>query len=87
MTNLEKLRHFVGSHGDWDRFGVCSLPFVTSSLGFIKTYLVCESGGKDVFESAYPDTTDVIEKTSEIRAKIALEQLIKPKTVETEVLV
>ncbi len=86
MTSLNKLRRFVGLRGNWDKFGICSLPFVQDRYGFVKTYLVCENSRVNVFESAYPDITDVIEQISEARASVILNYLTTPRDVETAVM-
>lgn len=82
MTKLQELRNYVGVRGNWDKFGICALPFVVS-FDITKTFLVCEAGSKQLFESAYPDITDVIEQISEARAAVILEVLKPVKELET----
>ena len=79
MTNLQKLRNYVGANGNWDRFGICDFKLNDK-------YLVCSMGKPEVYECEFPDLTDHIEQISEARAKVLLDYFTKPRDVEFSVL-
>lgn len=80
MTNLQRLRNYVGSHGNWDKSGVCALHYQDK-------YLVCVAGDKNVFATLYPTNEMSREVITEQAALFVLAHFGKIKPLENSVLV
>jgi hypothetical protein len=80
VTNLQRLRNYVGSHGNWDKNGLCTLHYQDK-------YLVCLAGNKNVFATLYPDNEMSRETITEQAALFVLAHFGKTKVLENPLLV